>query len=754
MKIVCIGGGPGGLCLALLAKKAEPRREVLVVERNAPDVTFGFGVVFSDETLGNLSEADRPLFDAIGAAFARWTAIDVHAFGERVRSEGHGFAGVGRAALLGLMRGRCAELGVRLEYGREAAGPGDFADADLVVAADGVNSATRAARAGDFRPSFDRRHCRYIWLGTSLPLSSFSFFFVETEHGIFQAHAYRYDRATSTFIAECDEATFRAAGLDRATEAESLAYLERAFAPHLGGHRLRGNRSAWVDFATLRNETWRSGNVVLIGDAAHTAHFSIGSGTKLAIEDAIALAAALGPAGEGRPIAEALAAYEAERRPQVERTQKAAQDSLVWFEHVRRYRRLGPLTFALSLLTRSKRITYENLRLRDPGLVERARAEFAAAAYAAAGEAVPEGAAPTPMFTPLRLRGLRLANRVVVSPMCMYSARDGLVGDFHLVHLGARALGGPGLVMTEMTCVAAEARITPGCAGLYRPEHAAAWRRVVDFVHQNSRAKIGLQLGHAGRKGATKLMWEGMDEPLPEGAWPLLSASPLAYGPRNATPRAMARDDMNEVRDQFVRAARLGEEAGFDLLELHMAHGYLLASFLSPLTNRRDDAYGGPIENRARFPLEVFEAVRAAWPADKPMSVRVSATDWHPGGVEPADVLAFAAMLRERGVDLLDVSTGQTVPDQRPVFGRMWQAGYSDFLRHEASVATMAVGNIANADHVNTLLVAGRADLCLLGRPHLDDPNWTLHAAAQQGHAEPLWPLPYAVVDPARAPGR
>jgi anthraniloyl-CoA monooxygenase len=751
VKIVCIGGGPGGLCLALLAKKADPRREVVVVERNPPDVTFGFGVVFSDETLGNLAEADPPLFEAIGRAFVRWTAIDVHAFGERVRSEGHGFAGVGRAALLRLMRERAEGLGVRVEFGREARGPEDFADADLVVAADGVNSATRAARAAAFGPSFDLRRCRYVWLGTSLPLASFSFFFVETEHGIFQAHAYRYDRETSTFIAECDEATWLAAGLDRATEAETLAYLERAFAPHLQGHRLRGNRSAWLNFATLRNERWHDGNVVLIGDAAHTAHFSIGSGTKLAVEDAIALAAAL--AREPSAPA-ALAAYEAERRPVVERTQKAAQDSLVWFESVRRYRRLDPITFALSALTRSKRITYENLRLRDPDLVGRARDAFARAAFAAAGEPAPAGEAPPPMFTPLRLRGLRLDNRVVVSPMCMYSARDGLVGDFHLVHLGARALGGPGLVMTEMTCVAADARITPGCAGLYRPEHLDAWRRVVDFVHAHSRAKIGLQLGHAGRKGATKLMWEGMDEPLPEGAWPLVSASPLAYTPRNAVPRAVTRGDMSRVRDQFVASAQMGARAGFDLLELHMAHGYLLASFLSPLTNVRDDEYGGPIENRARFPLEVFDAVRAAWPADRPMSVRLSATDWHPGGVEAADVLALGAMLRDRGVDLLDVSTGQTVADQRPVFGRMWQAGFSDFLRHEVPIATMAVGNIANADHVNTLLLAGRADLCLLGRPHLDDPHWTLHAAAQQGYPVPLWPMPYSVVDPARAPGR
>ncbi|MCU0680797.1 MAG: bifunctional salicylyl-CoA 5-hydroxylase/oxidoreductase [Polyangiaceae bacterium] len=750
VKIVCIGGGPGGLCLALLAKKADPRREVLVVERNPPEVTFGFGVVFSDETLGNLFEADRPLSDAISAAFARWTAIDVYGRGGCVRSEGHGFAGIGRAALLGLMRQRGAELGVRFEYGREAAGAADFPDADLVVAADGVNSATRSAYAGAFRPSFDRRRCRYVWLGTSLPLSAFSFFFVETEHGIFQAHAYRYDRETSTFIAECDETTWLAAGLDRASEAETIAYLERAFAQYLDGHRLRGNRSAWVNFATLRNETWRHGNVVLLGDSAHTAHFSIGSGTKLAVEDAVALAAAL---SRENGVPAALEAYEAERRPVVERTQKAAQDSLVWFEGARRYWHLEPLTFALSLLTRSKRITYENLRLRDPALVDRARVDFARAAYAAAGEPLPVSA-PTPMFTPLRLRGLRLDNRVVVSPMCMYSAREGLVGDFHLVHLGARALGGAGLVMTEMTCVADDARITPGCAGLYRPEHLAAWKRVVDFVHGTTRAKIGLQLGHAGRKGSTKLMWEGMDEPLPEGGWPLLSASAIAYAPRNAVPRAMTRGDMDRVRDQFVASAQMGHEAGFDLLELHMAHGYLLASFLSPLTNRRDDDYGGPIENRARFPLEVFDAVRASWPADKPMSVRLSATDWHPDGVEPEDVLALGRRLVEHGVDVLDVSTGQTVPDQRPVFGRMWQAGYSDFLRHEVPVATMAVGNIANADHTNTLLVAGRADLCLLGRPHLDDPHWTLHAAAQQGHAEALWPLPYGVVDPARAPGR
>jgi anthraniloyl-CoA monooxygenase len=746
LKIVCIGGGPAGLYFALLMKRDDPAHEVTVIERNAPQETFGWGVVFSDETLSNLDEADPSTFAEISRSFARWDAIDIHAKGRTVRSTGHGFAGIARKRLLGILQARCRELGVKLVYQTEVADLSAYAGADLIVAADGVRSGVRARFEGVFRPSLDVRQCRYMWLGTRHLFDAFTFAFEETEHGIFQAHAYRFDAETSTFIVECPEETWRGAGLDRATTAESVAFLERLFGKYIGDQPLLENRSSWINFVTVRNQTWRHGNVVLLGDAAHTAHFSIGSGTKLAMEDSIALAAALRGGG---PIERALEAYEADRRPQVERTQKAAQDSLQWFETVGRYWSFASLPFAFGLLTRSKRITYENMRLRDPALVAAVADDFARTAFEAVGEA-PPATPPPPMFTPFKLRDLRLENRVAVSPMCMYSADEGTVGDFHLVHLGARAMGGAGLIFTEMTDVSAEGRITPGCAGMYSPEHVPAWKRIVDYVHRRSRAKICMQLGHAGRKGSTRLMWEGMDEPLPSGNWPLISASPLAYLPHGQVPRAMDRRDMDAVRDQFVRAAGMAEQAGFDMIELHMAHGYLLASFLSPLTNVRTDEYGGPVEQRMRYPLEVFEAVRAAWPAHKPMSVRVSAVDWAPGGMSGADTVVVVRALRERGLDVVDVSTGQTVADGKPVFGRMFQTAYSDQVRNDAHVPAMAVGNISTHDQVNSILTAGRADLCLLARPHLSDPNWTLHAASAQGFLDPRWPDPYSPVDAGR----
>jgi len=736
MKVVCVGGGPSGLYFALLYKKVRPDAQVTVLERNKAGVTFGWGVVFSDETLSYLEENDRPTHEAITKAFAHWTAIDIHYKGTCLRSDGHGFSGIARRELLLILQERCRELGVELVFDCEV---DDYtkhtAGADLVIACDGVKSKIREKLASSFKPSLEPRHARYIWLGTKKKFDAFTFYFAENEHGMFQVHAYRFDADTSTFIVECDEESFQRAGLAKATTEESIAYCEKLFAEHLKGEKLLANKSEWMRFVTVKNEAWSHDNVVLMGDAAHTAHFSIGSGTKLAMEDSIALVKAL--VDTNHDVKKAFALYETERRPIVERTQKAAQDSLQWFENVKRYREMDPTQFAFSLLTRSKRITYDNLKLRDAGFAEHVRSWFT------------KTAAPA-MFTPFKLRELTLENRVVVSPMCMYSAVDGLPNEFHFTHYSARALGGPGLMMCEMTDVSREARISPGCAGMYLPEHRAAWKRIVDFTHSHSKTKIGMQLGHAGRKASTKLMWEGSDRPLESGNWPIISASPLPYFPDSQIPKEMDRADMDAVKADYVRAAEWAEEAGFDLLELHLAHGYLLASFLSPLTNVRKDAYGGSREGRMRYPLEVFEAVRAVWPKNKPMSARISATDWLPGGVTDEDVVALARALKERGCDVIDCSAGMTTPDSRPKFyGRMYQAYWSDLVRNEVKIPTIAVGNISNGDQINTLVLSGRADLCALARPHLANPHFTMTAAIEQGWRElPGWPDPYGIVKP------
>ncbi|MBX3211679.1 MAG: bifunctional salicylyl-CoA 5-hydroxylase/oxidoreductase [Labilithrix sp.] len=742
-----MGGGPAGLYFALLYKKARPDAEITVVERNAPGVTFGWGVVFSDETLSYLEENDRPTHESITKSFAHWDAIDIHYKGACLRSGGHGFSGIARKELLRILQERCLELGVKLLFDTEVddheALVSRLGGADLVIACDGVKSKIRDRFADAFVPSIDLRRARYMWLGTKKKFDAFTFYFEENEHGMFQVHAYRFDDDTSTFIAECDEASFRAAGLDEMSTEESIAYLEKLFGKHLGGERLLANRSQWVQFPTVKNEKWSHGNVVLMGDAAHTAHFSIGSGTKMAMEDSIALVKALLEHPSSVP--RALEAYEEERRPIVERTQKAAQDSLVWFENVKRYRDLEPTQFAFSLLTRSKRITFDNLKLRDTAFAEHVRSwheERAAGAKAGAPA----------MFTPLTLRGLELPNRVVVSPMCMYSAVDGLPNDFHFAHYLARAMGGAGLVMCEMTDVSREGRISPGCAGMYLPEHLTAWQRIVSAARGQSGSKIGMQLGHAGRKASTKVMWEGSDRPLETGNWPIMSASPLPYYPDSQVPREMDRADMDAVKADYVRAATWADEAGFDLLEVHMAHGYLLASFLSPLTNVRSDTYGGSREGRMRYPLEVLEAVRAAWPKHKPLSVRISATDWLPGGVDDEDVIALARALKERGTDVIDVSCGMTTPDSRPKFyGRMYQAYWSDMVKNEVKIPTITVGNVSSADQINTLILSGRADLCALARPHLANPHFTLGAAIEQGYRDVFIPSQYGIVRPLPA---
>lgn len=746
MRIVCIGGGPAGLYLALLMKRADPRHEITVVERNRPYDTFGWGVVFSDQTLGNLRAADAQSHDAILAAFSHWDDIDVHFKGRTITSGGHGFCGIGRKRLLNILQERCEALDVKLVFDTEVADETAVAGCDLIVASDGVNSAIRSRHAEVFGPEIERRKCRYIWLGTHRRFDAFTFAFEQTQWGWFQAHAYRFDEDTSTFIVETPEAVWRAAGIDRMSTEESVAFCERLFARYLDGNRLMTNArhlrgSAWLNFLRIVNKTWISTAgrtpIVLLGDAAHTAHFSVGSGTKLALEDAIALSSAL----QREPdLGAALRTYEAERVVEVLKIQNAARNSTEWFENVERYTHLEAEQFVYSLLTRSQRISHENLRLRDRRYVAGVERWFAARSHLPARD---DGATVPPMFTPFTLRGVTLANRVVVSPMAQYSCVDGTPDDYYLVHLGSRAHGGAGLVFTEMTCVSADARISPGCAGMYRDEHKAAWKRIVDYVHRRTPARIALQLGHAGPKGSTQLGWEDADEPLAEGNWPLVAPSAVAYGPRNQVPRRMTSSDMERVKADFVRASRWAAECGFDWLELHSAHGYLLSAFICPLTNRRDDEYGGSLENRCRYPLEVFRAMRAVWPADKPFSVRISAHDWAPGGNTPDDAVAIARLFKASGADLIDVSSGQTTREAKPVYGRMYQTPFADRIRNEVGIATMAVGAIFDPDHVNSIIAAGRADLCALARPHLADPYWTLHAAAQLGYKDMAWPNPY-----------
>jgi anthraniloyl-CoA monooxygenase len=736
MRVACIGGGPAGLFFAINMKRLDPLSEVEVVERNRPDDTFGWGVVFSDQTLGNIEAADPQTYAEIERSFVHWDDIDIHYRGTMLRTGGQGFAGLARKRLLAILQDRAAEVGVRVRYETEAVDDEQFAAADAIVFADGANSMLRKRYADAFGTTTTLRPNRFVWLGTHQRFDAFTFAFEETEHGWFWIHAYQFAPDLGTVIVECSEETWRAAGLDTMPVDDGIALCERLFASYLGGHPLMSNAkhlsSPWIRFPFVSNERWSFGKRVLLGDAAHTAHFSIGSGTKLALEDAVALAAAL---VREPNVTRAFADYEDERRIEVLRLQNAARNSMEWFESVPRYTALAPEQFAYSMLTRSQRIGHENLRLRDSEYVANIETWIARKAGSRNG-AVP------PMFTPFRLRGCELANRIVVSPMAMYSAVDGTPDDFHLVHLGARAQGGAALVFTEMTCVAADARISPGCAGLYKPEHAEAYARIVGFIHDRTPAKVALQLGHAGPKGSTQLGWDDPDEPLAAANWPLIGPSALPYGPNNQVPREMTRADMDRVRDEFVRAAQMGVTCGFDWLELHCAHGYLLSSFITPLTNQRSDGYGGSLENRLRYPLEIFAALRAVWPHDRPMSVRISATDWVDGGITGEDSVEIARAFREAGADLIDVSAGQTSRLARPVYGRMFQTPFSDRIRNEVGIATMAVGNIFEADHVNGIIAAGRADLCALARPHLADPYWTLHAAAQLGY-EPPWPNPY-----------
>jgi anthraniloyl-CoA monooxygenase len=742
MRAAVLGGGPGGLNFAISMKLRDPSHQVVVVERNKPDDTFGWGVVLSEETLGNLEANDPVSAAAIRKSFVYWDDIAVHYRGAVMRSGGHGFSGIGRQRLLNILQDRARELGVELRFETEAKPVDEYSDYDLIVAADGVNSKVRAAHAAQFKPDIDVRACKYIWLGTHQKFDdAFTFIFEETPHGWIWAHAYQFDANTATFIVECSEATWRKSGFDTMSSEDTIAACEKIFAKYLNGNALMSNAkhlrgSAWLNFNRVLCERWSTSNVVLLGDAAATAHFSVGSGSKLALESAIALADYL---HKEPTMAKAFARYEDERRLEVLRLQSAARNSTEWFEDVERYLNLDPVQFNYSLLTRSQRISHENLRERDPKWLAGAEQWFE---QRATGEKSPK--AKPPMFVPLRVRGVELKNRVVVSPMAQYRAVDGVPGDWHFVHYAERAKGGAGLVFTEMTCVSPEGRITPGCTGLYSDEQEKAWKRLVDFIHAETDAKIAVQLGHSGAKGSTQLGWEVMDAPLASGNWEIVAPSPVPWSVDNQTPRELTRFDMDKVRNDFVHAAERAKRIGFDWLELHYAHGYLMSAFITPLTNRRMDEYGGSLDNRMRFPLEVFHAVRKAWPDDKPISVRISANDWvGPDGITPQDAVDISRILVEAGVDLIDVSAGQTSKLAKPVYGRMFQTPFSDRIRNEVGVATLAVGNIYDADHVNSILMAGRADLVCLARPHLANPYWTLHAGADAHYEGTTWPRPY-----------
>ncbi len=749
MRIECVGGGPAGLYFAILMKKARPEVSITVRERNRSDDTFGWGVVFSDETLEGFQEADPESFAEIRRSFVYWGDIETHIHGQCVRSKGHGFCGLSRKRLLEIFHERCRALGVNLVFQAEV---GTLPAADLVVVGDGVNSALRTRMADVFRPTVKMGRCRFAWLGTTLPLNAFTFLFRENEHGLHTVHAYPFQRGAqtlSTFIVECHEDTWRKAKLDTADEASTVAYYERLFSDHLDGHRLLSNRSLWRTFPEVICENWHAGNVVLVGDAAHTAHFSIGSGTKLAMEDAIYLARAMCE-DNSRSVADTLRVYEAGRRLDVAKLQRAARVSQAWFEECQRFLPQAPEQFTFNLMSRSRKITYENLRLRDPDLVDRVDRWFSEAN----GLKIRAGERRPPMFVPFHLRGMTLSNRVVVSPMCQYSSKDGAPSDWHLVHLGSRAVGGAGLVMTEATNVSAEGRITLGCTGMYTDAHEHGWKRIVDFVHRHSPARIGIQLGHAGRKASCNLPWEG-DNPLrSSSAWRAKGPSALPFAPDWPVPQALDAAGMQVILQEFVSATLRSLRAGFDLIELHMAHGYLLSSFLSPLANRRTDEYGGSLEGRMRFPLEVARAVRAAWPNDRPLAARISASDWldDQGGQTIAESVVIAQTLARAGCDLIDVSSAGNDPRSRPDYGRMYQVGFAERIRHEARVPVMAVGAILDVDQANTVIAAGRADLCALARAHLTDPYVTLHAASRYGVDLENWPKPYLAVKPRVSP--
>lgn len=743
MQIACLGGGPGGLYFAISLKLQNPQHDITVFERNKPDDTFGWGVVLSDDTLQRLHANDPTSEASIRNHFAYWDDIALHYKGKRLVSSGHGFCGIGRKKLLNILQERARSLEIAMKFETEVEDVAELARSyDLVVASDGLNSRTRNEFQHAFEPKIDQRLCHFVWLGTHQKFDdAFTFIFEPTKNGWVWAHAYQFDQDTATFIVECAQETFDAFGFGDMTQQGSIEVCEKIFAEHLDGHSLMTNAShirgaAWIRFPRVLCERWSYRNVVLLGDAAATAHFSIGSGTKLALESAIALAEFI----HSEPnLSDALDKYEEARRVEVLRLQSAARNSVEWFENVERYLQLDPMQLNYSLLTRSQRISHENLRMRDGDWLQSAEKWF----QEQAGVSSNARTRP-PMFAPYKLREMDLKNRIVVSPMAQYKAVDGCPTDWHFVHYGERAKGGAGLVYTEMTCVSDTGRISPGCPGLYDNQHLKAWARLTQFVHKETDAKIACQIGHSGRKGSTRIGWEGMDDPLPTGNWEVVSASSIPWSPQNSIPREATQEDLDEIKHQFVTATEMADAAGFDMIELHAAHGYFISSFVSSISNTRTDKYGGSLENRMRYPTDVLRAMRSVWPDHKPISVRISATDWlDDKGVTPADAVQIAKMFAQAGADIINVSAGQTTTEAQPVYGRMFQTPLSDRIRNDGKLKTIAVGNIYEADHVNSILLAGRADLVCIGRPHLADPYWTLHRATEIGDREEDWPSPY-----------
>ena len=700
-------------------------------------------MVLSDETLDNLEKNDSISAESIRSNFAYWDDIALHHKGKKLKSTGHGFCGIGRKTLLVILQERARELGVQLKFESEVGSASDYMnDYDIVVAADGLNSKTRSEYAEIFKPDTDLRKCQFVWLGTKQKFDdAFTFIFEKTKHGWVWAHAYQFDSDTATFIVECSQDTFDAFGFNNLTQTESINICQDIFKNYLDGNKLMTNAnhirgSAWIKFPRVLCKKWSHKNIVLLGDASATAHFSIGSGTKLALESAISLANNL---SIEKNHSSAFKKYEESRKLEVLRLQSAAKNSVEWFEDVERYLDLDPIQLKYSLLTRSQRISHENLRERDPEWLNQAEKWFQSRAGVKNNEKV-----RAPMFAPFKLRELELKNRIVVSPMAQYKAINGCPTDWHFVHYAERAKGGAGLIYVEMTCISSEGRITPGCTGLYSKEHEFSWKRIIDFIHLETEAKISCQIGHSGRKGSTQLGWEKMDAPLKNGNWPIISASSIPWSKNNAVPVEMTELKMEEVLKQFVSSTEMANRAGFDMIELHAAHGYLISSFISPKSNIRKDKYGGSLDNRMRYPLRVAEAMRKSWPKEKPMSVRISANDWvGEEGITPQESVKIAKMFKAIGIDIIDVSAGQTSDEAKPVYGRMFQTPFSDRIRNEAGINTMAVGNIYEADHVNSILMAGRADLVCIARPHLSNPYWTLHAGTSIGDRSEKWLKPY-----------
>ena len=743
MKIACLGGGPGGLYFAICIKLKKPEYNICVIERNKASDTFGWGVVLSDETLENLDKNDPISAEEIRSNFAYWDDIALHHKKEKLLSTGHGFCGIGRKSLLSILQKRAKGLGIKLIFESEFNSATEYEKQfDIVVAADGLNSKTRNEFKNIFKPEIDVRSCQFIWLGTKQKFEdAFTFIFEKTKYGWIWAHAYQFDNDTATFIVECSQKTFNAFGFDKITQKESIKICEKIFLNHLGGNKLMSNAnhirgSAWIKFPKVLCNKWHYNNIVLLGDSAATAHFSIGSGTKLALESAITLANNL---VSEKNYKLAFEKYEKQRKIEIYRLQSAARNSVEWFENVERYLDLEPIQFKYSLLTRSQRISHENLRIRDPYWLNEAEKWFQKKAGVHNNEKT-----RAPMFTPFKIRNLKLKNRIVVSPMAQYKAVNGSPTDWHLVHYGERAKGGAGLVCIEMTCVSPEGRITPGCPGLYTSKHELAWKKIVDFIHSETDAKVCCQIGHSGRKGSTQLGWEEMDHPLQKDNWSTISASPIPWSKDNNVPKQITKKQMIKVLNEFIYSTKRANNAGFDMIELHAAHGYLISSFISPISNKRSDEYGGSLKNRMRYPLEIAKAMRANWPKEKPMSVRISANDWlGDKGITPEDSVIIAKMFSQVGVDIIDVSAGQTSKESKPTYGRMFQTPFSDKIKNEAGIKTMAVGNIYEPDHVNSILMAGRADLVCIARPHLSNPYWTLHAGTNIGDRNETWPKPY-----------